>query len=144
MCAIVLADSKELRDFAQLSIKATRKRVFACSRACDGSSVTRDSSAASSGSAARSLNGCTTVTPEWDGKERRRGGSGEELRARIEKLQRDWQEEQARARGSSEREGGDPQMTRHQTNPDRACGPFGRAIIPRTMLVPRTAARNCH
>jgi len=84
------------------------------------------------------------VTPEWDGKERRRGGSGEELRARIEKLQRDWQEEQARARGSSEREGGDPQMTRHQTNPDRACGPFGRAIIPRTMLVPRTAARNCH
>jgi hypothetical protein len=32
----------------------------------------------------------------WDGKERRRGGLAEELRSRIEQLQRDWDAEHNR------------------------------------------------
>jgi len=51
---------------------------------------------------------------DWDGSERRRGGSAEELRARIEKLQREWREERERARVSSERAGQNAEKTRHR------------------------------
>jgi hypothetical protein len=39
----------------------------------------------------------------WDGKERRRGGNAEELRARIAQLQRQWEAEQAHAAGNTRR-----------------------------------------
>jgi len=40
----------------------------------------------------------------WDGKERRKSGNAEELRHRIEQLQRDWERAQ---RGDNDRGAGD-------------------------------------